>query len=202
MTQTWADADIRASALALLSENRELLDEYEQPIADRIAHFVAATTDAAHRDGATDAHITASAVLVNPGTGATLLTLHPKFGRWMQLGGHFEPGDRNVVDAVLRETTEESGFSCFLGAPVLLGVGEFTDVPCRPGHYSTHFDLRFMVMTESTSSDPLPTISPESDELAWWNLRELPARTDEDLQRLAQQALHALHRLGYAHTTN
>jgi hypothetical protein len=34
------------------------------------------------------AHITASAVVVDPAAGRVLLTLHPKVGLWLQMGGH------------------------------------------------------------------------------------------------------------------
>ena len=56
------------------------------------------------RDGhACPGHITASAlVLDHTGTHA-LLTLHPRFGRWVQLGGHCEDGDADIVAAALRE---------------------------------------------------------------------------------------------------
>ncbi len=38
-----------------------------------------------------------------------LLTLHPRFGRWLQLGGHCEDTDADIAAAALREATEESG---------------------------------------------------------------------------------------------
>ena len=39
----------------------------------------------------------------------TLLTLHPRLGRWVQLGGHCEDGDADIAAAALREAREESG---------------------------------------------------------------------------------------------
>ena len=70
-------------------------------------------TWACWRPGPTQRHARA-----NPGTsprarsstprtvGSTLLTLHPRVGRWVQLGGHCEPGDHDpAVQAALREAT-------------------------------------------------------------------------------------------------
>jgi len=57
------------------------------------------------------AHITASALVVDIERGRVLLTLHPKVGRWLQLGGHCEPEDATLAAAALREATEESGIT-------------------------------------------------------------------------------------------
>ena len=48
-------------------------------------------------------HITASSLVLDADGSHVLLTLHPRVGRWIQLGGHCEPGDDTVVDAALRE---------------------------------------------------------------------------------------------------
>ena len=53
-------------------------------------------------------HLTASALVLDPGRRQVLLTLHPKVGRWLQLGGHCEPGD-DARRRALREATEECG---------------------------------------------------------------------------------------------
>ena len=48
-------------------------------------------------------HVTASAVVIRSTDSAVLLTLHPKYGRWLQLGGHMEPGELSARAAALRE---------------------------------------------------------------------------------------------------
>ena len=53
-----------------------------------------------------------------------LLTLHAKAGRWFQLGGHCEPGDRTLADAALREATEESGVAGLVLDPVPVHLDE------------------------------------------------------------------------------
>ncbi len=40
-----------------------------------------------------------------------LLTLHKTVDRWLQLGGHCEPGDTTLAGAALREAAEESGLT-------------------------------------------------------------------------------------------
>ena len=44
-----------------------------------------------------------------PRCGIVLLTLHPRVGQWLQLGGHCEPDDATIADAAAREGREESG---------------------------------------------------------------------------------------------
>jgi 8-oxo-dGTP pyrophosphatase MutT (NUDIX family) len=157
----------------------------ERDALDEIAAYLAGHTDAASRHSTGGAHITASSVLVAVDTGKTLLTLHPRFGRWMQLGGHFEPEDTSIIDAVLRETTEESGITDLTIDETPLGVGVFGNTPCPHGKTSTHYDIRFLVTTPGDSD---AVISDESIELDWFDLDELPAPHDGDLERLARQA--------------
>src|SRR6185437_879520 len=60
--------------------------------------FLAARPDAMWRS-CVPGHLTASTVVLDVSRNAVLLTLHPRVGLWLQLGGHCEPGDRTVLDA-------------------------------------------------------------------------------------------------------
>ena len=55
-----------------------------------------------------------SALVVDETRTRTLLTLHPRVGRWLHLGGHLESGDESVAAAALREVREETGLATAL----------------------------------------------------------------------------------------
>ena len=90
---------------------------------DDFLTFVTDHVDAASRDCG-EGHLTASALIVNPTAGVVLLTLHPKVGRWLQTGGHCEPGDPSIRRAALREAREESGLQALemSAAPIALRI--------------------------------------------------------------------------------
>ena len=49
-----------------------------------------------HRAGVRARPLTASCVVLSADRRRVLLTLHPRLGRWVQLGGHCEPADASV----------------------------------------------------------------------------------------------------------
>lgn len=141
--------------------------------------FLAAREDACARSCAAG-HLTASAMVFDPTGENTLLTLHPRVGRWLQLGGHCESEDDSLVAAALREAREESGIDGLLidPEPVDLDVHPIT---CSLGVPTRHFDVRFAVKAPPGAE---PVRSDESDDLRWWRLDDLP----EDLIDPASKA--------------
>ncbi|MFC7341476.1 NUDIX hydrolase [Saccharopolyspora griseoalba] len=119
-------------------------------------------------------HVTSSAVLLDAAGDNVLLTLHPRVGRWLQLGGHCEPEDDSLAGAALREATEESGMTGLVvdPEPVHLDVHPIT---CSLGKPTRHFDVRFVVRAPSGAQ---PVRSDESLDLRWWSLGALPENTD------------------------
>ncbi|NIH82442.1 NUDIX hydrolase [Amycolatopsis viridis] len=145
--------------------------------------FLAAREDACRRACAAG-HITASAVVLDQSRTHVLLTLHPRVGRWVQLGGHCEESDASLSAAALREATEESGMSglTISAEPVHLDVHPVT---CSLGVPTRHFDVRYVVTAPDGAE---PVRSAESDDLRWWPLTALPPGSEADLTELVAAA--------------
>ena len=119
----------------------------------------------------TPLHLTASALIVHPASGRVLLRWHQRQQRWLQVGGHGDPGEREPLAIALREAREETGLPDLAAWPdprlrhvvicdVAPGNGE-------PAH--EHADLRYLM----TTADP-DAIEPETADspLRWLALDE------------------------------
>ncbi|WP_433210609.1 NUDIX hydrolase [Dactylosporangium sp. CS-047395] len=129
-------------------------------------------------------HVTASALVVDAAAERVLLCLHGRIKRWVQLGGHCEPGDATVASAALREATEESGI---LGlriseAPINLDVHH---VHCSGGP-SLHYDIRYAAIAQPGAVE---TVSAESSALGWFAPDELPEPLADATEILVAPAL-------------
>jgi ADP-ribose pyrophosphatase YjhB (NUDIX family) len=173
---------LREDTLSTLDKWRPALPGQES-LRQAFLGFVAAREDSCSRS-CEAGHVTASAVLLDADGEHVLLTLHPRVGRWLQLGGHCEPEDVSLADAVLREAREESGIDGLkIGStPIHLDVHPIT---CSLGVPTRHFDVRFAVRAPVGAE---PVRSDESDDLQWWRTDALPAGS-EDLAELVNEAV-------------
>jgi 8-oxo-dGTP pyrophosphatase MutT (NUDIX family) len=121
-----------------------------------------------------EGHLTGSAlVLAAPGD-RVLLLFHRKLGRWLQPGGHAEPGETTGEAVALREAAEETGIlglALHPAAPRPLDV-DVHDIPARgaePAHQ--HLDLRYLVLAPTLA--PLARSMAEARALRWFAWCEL-----------------------------
>ncbi|WP_405987216.1 NUDIX hydrolase [Streptomyces sp. NBC_00872] len=123
-------------------------------------------------------HVTASALIVHPGSGRVLMRWHVRLGSWLQVGGHGDPGETDPLGVALREAAEETGLDDLVPypdeslvqvviVPVPAGGGE-------PAH--EHADLRFVLATGSP--DAARPEKPDAP-LRWMTLPEAMEVTAE-----------------------
>lgn len=175
-----------AAAVDLLASWRPPTHEQES-LRQAYLSFLAARTDACARSCA-PGHLTASAVVLDHDGSNVLLTLHPRVGRWLQLGGHCEPDDESLNAAAAREAAEESGIAGlrFAPEPVHLDVHPIT---CSLGVPTRHLDVRFVAWAPVGAQ---PVCSDESDDLRWWPVDALPEGSEDLVPLMA--AVRAAHR--------
>lgn len=177
--------DLHADLGGLLDRYQDS-NESQQSLREAMLAFLTARPDAVRRS-CQPGHFTASTLVIDPSRNAVLLTLHPRIGRWLQLGGHLED-DRSVVAAALREATEESGIA-ELGIdpePLHLAVHPIT---CSLGLPTRHLDIRFLAVAPPGAQ---PVISTESLDLRWFDHHRLPTLAAPDIAELARRAWHRL----------
>lgn len=170
-------ASLHASAVAALHD-WSAPDAEQDSLRHTYLAFLDASPDACLRPNV-PGHLTASAVVFDARLRHVLLTLHPRVGKWIQLGGHCEPADATVRDAAAREAAEESGLGglALTLAPVHLHTHPIT---CSLGVPTRHLDLRFAATAAPTADGSLPEFvrSDESVDLAWWPVDDLPPDTE------------------------
>lgn len=133
-----------------LLQNHKPADDSEKHSLERIIKLLDTADSPFFRDHFLPGHLTASGIVLNPARTKTLLIFHNKLQRWLQPGGHFEPGEFDPSAAAAREVLEETGVPTRWPGerPVLLDVDVHHIPPHKrnPPHY--HFDLRMLLIAD------------------------------------------------------
>ncbi len=174
---------VRDSVIALLTD-WQAPNPAQESLAEAVLGFVLARADSCLRE-CEPGHVTASTLVLDETGSRVLLTLHPRLGRWVQLGGHCEDDDPDILAAACREATEESGVSGLRLQSELVAV-HVHPVTCSLGVPTRHLDLQFMAHAPAGAQIVL---SDESDDLRWWPADALPPGTDHALQYLVGRAV-------------
>lgn len=162
-------ATLHDSAVAAVDHLPDSTDAVELSLRQAISAYLVAQPLACARANV-PGHVTASTMIFDDTRSRVLLTLHPRLGRWVQLGGHCEPEDVDVAAAAVREAREESGIADLTVEPRALALRVFA-LTCSLGVPTRHIDLYFRAIAPA---DAIIERSDESIDLKWWPIDDLP----------------------------
>lgn len=171
------------------SESREETDRI------RMMEFARAHPDPFDR-AIGEGHFTGSGLVMAEDGSAVLLLHHLKLHRWLQPGGHGEPGETRGEDVASREVAEETGLTPRLHpqAPRPFDVDIHTIPARRLDAEHEHLDLRYLFI-----ADPGMPLQAEVHDhsggaasgpsLSWFSVEEaLAMELDPGLKRMIRKA--------------
>jgi 8-oxo-dGTP pyrophosphatase MutT (NUDIX family) len=139
-----------------------------------------------------EGHLTGSAFVIGADGARVLLLHHRKLDRWLQPGGHADPGESSGEAVAVREVREETGLDTArlhpdAPRPLDVDVHQIAARPGEPAH--EHLDLRYLVVDAGGALTPAPE---EAADLRWFGWDELgPLDLDPGLRRgLAKARRH------------
>jgi 8-oxo-dGTP pyrophosphatase MutT (NUDIX family) len=144
-------------------------------------HLLRGTQQPYSRDQFVPGHVTASCFIIDP-EGRLLLHHHRRLNRWLQMGGHLEPGE-DPVAAALREGREESGLEDLRIISDGIADLDVHRIPASRGEPEhRHYDVRYIARTNS--ADSIAADARESSQLMWFDLDRAAAlmQGDESLR--------------------
>ena len=152
----------------------------------RIVEFVGRHSQPFDR-GIVEGHLTGSALVVSAQAEQVLLVHHRKLQRWLQPGGHADPGETTGEAVALREAVEETGIGGLAlhpraPRPLDVDVHASPAFGGEPAH--AHLDLRYLVVAPDAAV--VAPCAVETSDARWFGWDDLPAL---DLDRGLVRAL-------------
>lgn len=183
--------DPRIEALrALLTVHAPACEE-EAAYLSRMMALLESPGDPFSRGHYEPGHFTASGFVLSPDGGSVLLVLHRKLNRWLQPGGHIDPGDADLFAGACREVAEETGLTGLKPADGFNGIYDLDihPIPARtaePAH--GHFDVRFLLRASATDI----TRNDETHDAEWVPLDALAQRMHDPAEARVIRKLRGL----------
>ncbi len=180
-----------SSELIAALEAHACADAKERADRDAILALLRSGKDAFARATFEPGHVTGSAFVLDAKEERLLMLHHRKLGRWLQPGGHADPGETDPLATALREAREETGIEGLLPHPraprpfdvdvhviperkgvrgaerLAGGPGDLPREQAEPEH--RHHDVRYLLIAPAGAE---PAVSAESNALAWRPLAE------------------------------
>ena len=167
-----------------------IIEAYDGPHREAFLRLLRTTAAPYARTQFVPGHITASCFILDP-EGRLLLHHHRRLNRWLQMGGHLEPGE-DPVAAALREGREESGLEDL--RIVSEGIADLDVHPIPAGRGEPehrHYDVRYIARTDS--ADSIAADARESNHLMWFDLdRAAALMPGEESLRVIQKIRRVL----------
>ncbi len=163
-------------------------DEMERAAVEETSALLDAATDPFART-TQPGHVTGSAIVLDQSGDRVLLVWHAGLRRYLQPGGHSEPGDASPLDTAVRETAEETGvWVAEPGTLIHVDVHAIPALGIEAAH--RHHDLRFMFIVPLEVTPPL---SPGVRSAGWARVNELETyEVDPSFRRALQRARRSL----------
>lgn len=138
------------------------------------------------------AHLTASAWIVNPERTKVLMAYHNIYQSWSWIGGHAD-GNEDLLQVVLKETTEETGLINII--PIMQDIYsvEILGVPSHIKKGSpivTHLHLNVTYLIEATENEETTVKKDENSAIKWMELNEAIEACTEPEMKLIYQKLN------------
>lgn len=179
------EADLREAIARYLSVFPEAAGRADAMLRFASRHEGEALFDRRNPEG----HFTVSAVVCDADAGRVLLLHHKTLGKWLQPGGHAEPGDHTLLAAAVREVEEETGFvrgqydvimppdlqENLTDRPLLFDLDSHAipDNSSRGEGPHFHHDLRFLFRLRDSGAVP-HAVENESQKFRWLSVYALP----------------------------
>lgn len=160
-------------------------DSFEKESAIATREFISSTISFWQRQNVSG-HVTVSTWVVAPDFQHILLVHHKKLDKWLQIGGHIEPCDNDIVSAAKRELYEEAGIENFC----MFSNGIYdVDAHLIPGNHEEkahcHYDIRLAAMV---SLEEKLSINNEIKEIKWLSINSIDEFcVNKSMIRMAQK---------------